>query len=270
MAGDWFPARVWMTKTHEVVVVADRVGLSPQAVAGHLLDLWSFATENTEDGYLAGVNVSALVRAIGADEALWRALADVSWIAFEGGGMRIVNWHNWLSESAKKRLKDRQRKKIQRKKSVRNLSAKCPRNVPKKVGQKRDNCVTTETDDRVQKTEEKREEKTRPAPVPIPPELDTPEFAAAWAAWLGYRVRIRKPLTDASLNIQLRKLAKEGPEWAVECIERTISRGWIGLRFPEDDLAPGRPRKPSGGKSLEEMFDELGGDPGASGAGVGG
>lgn len=143
MAGDWFPARVWLTKAHEVVWIAERTGLSPQAVAGHLTDLWSFATENTTDGFLRGLNVSALVRAIGAEDALWRAVVEVGWLVFDDAGMRIPNWEFWLSQSAKKRLKDSRRKKLRRAGRVRVLSAKCPRSVREMSAPKRDKSGTT-------------------------------------------------------------------------------------------------------------------------------
>lgn len=129
MAGDWLPVRVWITKTHEIAVIAERCEMATETVAGHLLNLWSFASENTENGVLEKMTFVSLVCAIGAHESFWRAAEFAGWLVCDDRGIVIPNWDNWMSCSAKKRLKDRLRKKLQRRKNVRKMSAKCPQNV---------------------------------------------------------------------------------------------------------------------------------------------
>lgn len=66
----------------------------------------------------------------------------------------------------------------------------------------------------------------------IPPQLDTPEFRAAWSEWLTARREQRKPVTDRAARAQLAALAAIGSNAAIACIRDSIRNGWQGL-FPE-------------------------------------
>ena len=66
----------------------------------------------------------------------------------------------------------------------------------------------------------------------LPARLDGPDFFGAWLQWLEHRKELRKPLTQGSIDAQLKKLNKEGAAIAIECIEQSIEQGWQGL-FPD-------------------------------------
>jgi len=64
--------------------------------------------------------------------------------------------------------------------------------------------------------------------------LKTTAFYEAWQAWARYRSERRKALTRSTIERQIRKLEKMGPENAVLAIERSIENGWVGLFGPTD------------------------------------
>ena len=92
--------------------------------------------------------------------------------------------------------------------------------------------VRTEEDEVKKKTEGKKKAATDPAEVPIPSNLQTPRFLAAWAEWLAYRKESRKRVTPRGLTMQLRKLSAAGEAAAVAAIEDSISNEYSGL-FPK-------------------------------------
>lgn len=65
--------------------------------------------------------------------------------------------------------------------------------------------------------------------TPLPPLLDNPEFATAWADWRQHRREIGKPLKPTSEAKQLRKLESLGLPRAVAAIEHSIAGGWQGI-----------------------------------------
>lgn len=72
----------------------------------------------------------------------------------------------------------------------------------------------------------------RSAPVVVfPPLLDNPEFREAWAAWERFRSEAKKPLTQTTVDQQLKTLAGFGVGGAIKSIEQSIGSSWSGL-FP--------------------------------------
>lgn len=58
-------------------------------------------------------------------------------------------------------------------------------------------------------------------------------FADAWASWVKHRKEIKKPLTQTSIDQQLKQMAAMGEARAIRMIEHTIGKGWQGLAEPE-------------------------------------
>jgi hypothetical protein len=63
----------------------------------------------------------------------------------------------------------------------------------------------------------------------LPPELETPEFRAAWQDWEQHRREIKHALTDSTRQKQIKRLAKEGLKVALRTIENSIEKGYHGL-----------------------------------------
>jgi len=74
-----------------------------------------------------------------------------------------------------------------------------------------------------------------PEGVSIPEKLNTPEFKEAWKKWEQHRAELKKTLTKSTAEAQLKKLAKMGPEAAVQSITNSIESGWTGLFKPKNE-----------------------------------
>jgi len=84
-------------------------------------------------------------------------------------------------------------------------------------------------------TGEKKGEERKRKKVDFPPELDTPEFAEAWAEWEQYRREKKAKLTPTTIKRQLAMLTKLGSDFAIEAISQSIEAGWTGVFPPKQD-----------------------------------
>ena len=108
------------------------------------------------------------------------------------------------------------------------------------------------------KSNSKSDRKPKPDPaaeVPIPPELDSPEFRSAWADWQADRKARGKKLTERGARDQLAALIPLGSTGAIACIRQSIRQGWTGL-FPERIESASRPPPPQK-ESRPEMIARL-------------
>lgn len=78
------------------------------------------------------------------------------------------------------------------------------------------------------------------SPAPLP--YESPEFAAAWGAWIGYKKEIRQKMPDSTISSQFAKLAKWGELAAITSIENSISAGWRGLFEPQGGTTSQKPQ----------------------------
>ena len=67
------------------------------------------------------------------------------------------------------------------------------------------------------------------APLPFASE----KFSEAWSLFRTHRSQIKKPLTPAAEQMQLKQLGLMGETRAIIAIEHTIAKGWQGIREPE-------------------------------------
>ena len=227
---DWFPLQLWRTKCPEIVRVSSATARSRQEVLGFLTDLWSWASSETTDGILLGMDVNSLSSLLGADVPFWQAVVDVGWLVIDANSLRIPNWEYWLSDSAKRRTTERVRKAASR---------NCPQNVPRKRGQNADKKRPTGQD---------RTVNTENPPPPFPETLNTAQFRAAWEELLEYR-RERKLSTykPRSVKAKLNELASWGHDIAIEAIRQTIANSYQGIFRPkpgDKKTEPAKPHKP--------------------------
>lgn len=106
------------------------------------------------------------------------------------------------------------------------------------------------------KPKSKSPPKDPPESVPIPAEIDTPEFRAVWSDWIAERKDRKKPLTARAAKSQLQVLATLGPEKASECVSASIRNGWAGL-FPESGDVKAKPKMLSFKQSERAEADAL-------------
>jgi DNA-binding transcriptional regulator YhcF (GntR family) len=84
-------------------------------------------------------------------------------------------------------------------------------------------------------TGEKKVEEGKRKKVVLPPELDTPEFAEAWAEWEQYRREKKAKLTPTTVKRQLAMLTRLGSDFAIEAISQSIEAGWTGVFPPKQN-----------------------------------
>ena len=130
MAGDWIPMRIDLDEDPAIVGAAAVLGVQETSVIGWLWKLWSVASCQTVNGWLPHYTPQKIDGLV-SHNGFAAALESVGWLLPRPGGVEIPNFKNWLSESAKKRLKDSRRKRETR------AEIKCPQNVRDEVDKKR-------------------------------------------------------------------------------------------------------------------------------------
>jgi len=225
MAGDWIPMRKDLWDCPEVVRIlsatcpqnvrsaADKMRRKCEVV-GALFKTWSIFDTFSEDGTLAGYDAESLNEMVGVEN--WAEnLQHVGWLVIGEGSLEMPSFTTYLSKSAKRRMKDAERKN-----AVRKVSAKCPQNVRNDADKKR----TTEQN----RTEQKS----------IKRNIDEPKvrrcfsdsfFDGIWAKWRKHRSEKQKPLGDIEEETQLMDLSRHGEPEAVAMVDFTIRCGAVNL-----------------------------------------
>ncbi len=157
MAGDWIPMRTDLWTCPEVVRILS--GVCPDSVrslsesvrkkseiVGAMFRTWSLFDTHTTDGILIGYTPELLDSEVGIPN--WSAnLQHVGWLVIEPQALVMPGFATWLSASAKARLKDAQRKRVERM----GASDSCPNSVRKSADKNR----TTEQNRRDKKERKK-------------------------------------------------------------------------------------------------------------------
>ncbi len=102
MAGDWIKVRTRLLEDPAVFRMSDMLGLSVEAVGGHLIRVWSWATDQVIDGNAPSVTKAHLDR-IACVTGMGHALECVGWISFDDTGAHFPNWERHLAQGAKAR-----------------------------------------------------------------------------------------------------------------------------------------------------------------------
>ena len=109
------------------------------------------------------------------------------------------------------------------------------------------------------KGRERREGKEGKAEAEIPFSLNTTEFLKAWENWRQLRKEIKKPLTEKSIEMQMKDFTTWGVVRSIAAIEYTIKKGWQGIREPDakqvGNTAPVGQRKPFLGELQKQLVE---------------
>ncbi len=115
MAGDWIAWQKGLARKPKVLFIARKTGQSRREVAATLAEFWEWADEQSEDGLLPHMSLADLRETIPETTKLfWDLVVKVGWLAIEPNGLRVPHFNDWNGESAKKRLRETQRKKAYR------------------------------------------------------------------------------------------------------------------------------------------------------------
>lgn len=142
MAGDWLKVEEVMPDKPEVFAIAARLDIDPDAVAGKLIRVWSWASRNCHgDGVTKTSSKRAIDRSAGVD-GFADAMVEVGWLVASGDTLTFTNFDRHNSKTAKERGLAFIRKQSQRGRS----SRKCHGVVPDLSRSNRDASVTKETE----------------------------------------------------------------------------------------------------------------------------
>jgi len=108
MAGDWIKFQIDTPDKPEVVAIASRLGIDPDAVVGKLIRVWSWFDKHTRDGNAESVTLSFLDRITGVT-GFGEQMMFVGWLEQNGSILTMVNfaYHNGSSAKSRALGKDR-------------------------------------------------------------------------------------------------------------------------------------------------------------------
>lgn len=145
MAGDWIAMKKDLWECPQVVRIlsavcpqdvrsaSERVRFKSQVI-GALFRTWSLFDTHSDDGILHGYDAGTINEAVGIS-SFAENLQHVGWLIINADSVEMPGFSKHLGQSAKRRLKDAERKRESRK-----ASTSCPQNVRKKT----DTLRTTE------------------------------------------------------------------------------------------------------------------------------
>ena len=106
------------------------------AIVGALFRTWSLFDQHSTDGTLEHYDAAALNEAIGIEK--WAEnLQHVGWLIITPQSVVMPGFEKWMSQSAKRRLRDAVRKRMERDASPKSTSEICPQSVRNLSSEKR-------------------------------------------------------------------------------------------------------------------------------------
>ena len=190
MAGDWIKLQKDTPDKPEVLAIASRMNLDPDAVVGKLVRIWAWFDTHTVDGNALSVTYSLLDRLAGVT-GFAEQMAFVGWLNQDGHILTLPNFEYHNGETAKKRAlgKNRQDKHRNNDNSNANSNASSVTNaLPEK------------------RREEKRinKEKEKTTSVVCPPDVEQ----QIWDDWKQLRKAKKAPVTETVVNSARKEAAK--------------------------------------------------------------
>lgn len=244
MAGDWIKFRKSLRTDGRVRKMSATLRTSVCEVLGALSVFWSLADENAdENGELSGWSIEEMDKEIGII-GFCAALPEC-WIDLGCEWVKCPDFLEHNGSTAKRRAEDSKRKR-----AVRNLSAKCPKNVQKNRPSSSLLFSSLNSNKRKEKSEPEN-----PADF-IPASLQTPEFVQAFADWMQHKRERGETYRPTGLAALLKKLDALGPDAAAAAISNSIASNYAGI-YPAPSAKPtgggggGQPFKTAHERKLE-------------------
>jgi len=216
MAGDWIKVQTCTPDKPEVHLIAERLGIDPDAVTGKLIRIWCWADQQTIDGNARSVTKTLLDRIAGVT-GFAEMLIEVGWLMPTDVGFAFPNFDRHNGNSAKTRASVAKRVEKHRKTPVAS-GIQC-------------NALTVTS----ALPEERREEKSnsiegRAPEYRIPTSLDDTLCRSAAERWFDYldskQLQDKSPRgNELALEAWWGQMAKLGREKFLEAVEQSMSRG---------------------------------------------
>jgi len=211
MAGDWIKLQKDTPDKPEVLAIASRMNLDPDAVVGKLVRIWAWFDTHTIDGNALSVTYLLLDRLAGVT-GFAEQMAFVGWLNQEGHVLTLPNFEYHNGETAKKRALGKNRQDKHRSSDESNANSNAS-SVTKALLEKR--------------REEKsiKEKKDSATSVACPQDVSK----QIWDDWVALRKSKKAPITQTVLNGAIDESKILG--WPLEkFLAEWCSRGSQGLK----------------------------------------
>lgn len=215
MAGDWIKLQKDTPDKPEVLAIASRLEIDPDAVVGKLVRIWCWFDTHTIDGNAQSVTFSYLDRLTGVT-GFAEQVALVGWLEQDGALLKLPNFDYHNGKTAKTRALGKNRAEKHRSNDVSN-----DERVTKPLPEKR----------REEKRINKEDKATEVALLPDWIPLET------WDAFLEMRKKIKKPPTPHAIELLIAKLdkfRKQGHD-VQQILEKSITSGWQDVFEPKEN-----------------------------------
>ena len=210
MAGDWIKVQKDTPDKPEVLAIAARMNMDPDAVVGKLVRIWSWFDTHTTDGNALSVTYSFLDRLTGVT-GFAEQVSFVGWLEQNGHEMSLPNFDYHNGNTAKTRALGKKRAEKHRSNAEDNAESNGA-SVTKSSPEKR----------REEKKINKEYKATEVALLPDWIPLET------WEAFLEMRRKIKKPPTEHAIELLIAKLDKfrqQGQDIKA-VLEKSITSSW--------------------------------------------
>ena len=211
MAGDWIKLQKDTPDKPEVLAIASRMNLDPDAVVGKLVRIWSWFDTHTVDGNALSVTYALLDRLAGIT-GFAEQMSFVGWLNQEGHVLSLPNFEYHNGETAKKRAlgKNRQDKHRSNDESNANSNASSVTNaLPEKRREEKSIDI----------------KKERATSVACPPDVDK----QIWDDWKQLRKAKKAPVTETVVNSARKEALKANMSFS-DFLTVWCARGSQGLQ----------------------------------------
>jgi hypothetical protein len=211
MAGDWIKLQKDTPDKPEVLAIASRMNLDPDAVVGKLVRIWSWFDTHTVDGNALSVTYALLDRLAGIT-GFAEQMSFVGWLNQEGHVLSLPNFEYHNGETAKKRAlgKNRQDKHRSNDESNANSNASSVTNaLPEKRREEKSIDI----------------KKERATSVACPPDVDQ----QIWDDWKQLRKAKKAPVTETVVSSARQEASKANMSFS-EFLTVWCARGSQGLQ----------------------------------------
>ena len=212
MAGDWIKVQKDTPDKPEVLAIASRMNLDPDAVVGKLVRIWSWFDTHTLDGNALSVTYALLDRLAGVT-GFAEQMAFVGWLNQDGHVLSLPNFDYHNGETAKKRALGKNRQEKHRSSDESNANSNAS-SVTKTLPEKR----------REEKSIKENKEVATSVAFVLPDWIEK----ETWDAFVQMRKRIGKPATDYAKKLIVDKLIKfkSNGQDIKAVLEKSITSSW--------------------------------------------
>jgi len=211
MAGDWIKLQKDTPDKPEVLAIASRMNLDPDAVVGKLVRIWSWFDTHTVDGNAMSVTYSLLDRLAGVT-GFAEQMTFVGWLNQDGHVLSLPNFEYHNGETAKKRALGKNRQEKHRSNDESNANSNAL-------------SVTETLPEKRREEKSVKEDKERATIVACPPDVEQ----QVWDDWKQLRKAKKAPVTETVVNSARKEAGKAGMSFS-DFLTVWCARGSQGLQ----------------------------------------